>query len=192
MKMRTVKYIIPFLIITAMACKNESTPRPYAYPRIDIPSQEYVNPHLDSIYPYNFELNTEANWETENGGYAWINVVYPSIRSKVQLTYKPVEDNLNILLEEAHHLAYNHTVRADGIRESQYINPKNGTYGLLYRLKGDAATSTQFFVTDSTDHFIRGVVYFYSSPNADSLAPVNAFMAEEVMHMMETIQWNNK
>jgi hypothetical protein len=40
-------------------------------------------------------------------------------------------------------------------------------------MQGNAASSTQFYVTDSTTHFLRGVLYFYSAPNADSLKPVN-------------------
>lgn len=178
-------------LILASCAENES-PRPYGYPRIDLPAKEYKVAEVDPECPYSFEMNENAVWEMDMRGQCWGNVVYPTLRAKVQLTYKPIENNLQDLLEEAHGLAYNHTVKADGIQESLYENSENRVYGLMYRLRGDAATATQFFLTDSTDHFLRGVVYFYASPNADSLRPANVFMADEVMRMIETTKWNNK
>lgn len=174
------------------ACGENESPRPYGYPRIDLPAKEYKVAEVDPGCPYSFEMNKHAVWEMDMRGECWGNVVYPSLRAKVQLTYKPVKDNLQDLLEEAHGLAYNHTVKADGIQEQLYENRDQKVYGLMYSLRGDAATATQFFVTDSTDNFLRGVVYFYASPNADSLRPANAFMADEVMRMIETTTWNNK
>jgi gliding motility-associated lipoprotein GldD len=59
----------------------------------------------------------------------------------------------------------------------------------MYQFKGNTATPCQFFVTDSTRHFLRGSVYVMAKPNADSLAPVNAFLREEVIRLMETTRW---
>jgi hypothetical protein len=56
-------------------------------------------------------------------------------------------------------------------------------------MKGEIATSTQFFMTDSADHYLRGVVYFYSQPNPDSLKPVDDFIADEVIQLIESLQW---
>ena len=110
----------------------------------------------------------------------------------MQLTYKPVNpDNLDTLLRDGQELAMKHQVKADGMQERLYQNPEQSVYGILYRIQGDAATSTQFFVTDSVDHFLRGVLYFYAPPNADSLKPVNDFMYDETVRLVETLQWQN-
>ena len=45
----------------------------------------------------------------------------------------------------------------------------------MYDLKGNTASSLQFFVTDSTRNFLRGSLYFNAEPNKDSLAPVMDF-----------------
>ncbi|NVK04259.1 MAG: gliding motility lipoprotein GldD [Flavobacteriia bacterium] len=191
MKIAKIAVLAVVTLIIA-SCGEEASPRPYAYPRIELPEQVYENAELDSVYPYNFEINENASWKPVRDGFGWIDIEYPSILATVQVTYKPVEDNLQQLTEEAHGLAYNHTVRADGIVPEAFRMPENEVYGILYRFKGDAATTTQFFLTDSTTHFLRGVVYFYAAPNADSLRPASNYMAEEVKHIMRTTQWNNK
>ena len=191
--MKTVKVaLIAIITFTLANCGEESSPRPYAYPRIPLPEKVYSDAQLDTVYPYTFEMNENASWKPVRDGFGWIDIEYPSLMATVQITYKPVEDNLLQLTEEAHSLAYNHTVRADGIVPESFRQPENETFGILYRFRGDAATTTQFFLTDSTNHFLRGVVYFYSPPNADSLRPASNFMAEEVKHIMRTTQWNNK
>ncbi len=193
MKMKIKGWIATAALVFLIAsCDRGSTPLPYGYPRIDVPSTSYglLSDNVDC--PYSFEVNQNARWQDEPRGYCWGNVVYPTIGAKVQLTYKKVDDNLERLLQEAHELAYSHTVKADGISEQLFANDSTKVYGLLYRMRGDAATSTQFFITDSTNHFLRGVVYFAASPNADSLRPVSEYMANEVMHLMKTTKWNIK
>jgi gliding motility-associated lipoprotein GldD len=88
-----------------------------------------------------------------------------------------------------HNLVFRHTVKADGIEEKQFFNDETNTYGTLYKLHGDAATHTQFFITDSVNHFLRGVVYFDAVPNEDSLRPVNQYMYEQTVRLMETVKW---
>ena len=50
--------------------------------------------------------------------------------------------------------------------------------GILYDLKGNTASAVQFYVTDSTRHYLRGSLYFASEPDADSLEPVIDFFRE--------------
>ena len=60
---------------------------------------------------------------------------------------------------------------------------------MLYAIEGNAASAAQFFVTDSVRHFVRGSLYFNNVPNADSVAPVNAFIINDIRHLMETLEW---
>ena len=132
------------------------------------------------------------NTENARAGEFWLDIVYPTILSTVQLTYKPVaEGNLETLVRDAQQLAYKHTVKASGMREQFFSYPEKKVYGLYYELSGASATTTQFYATDSSNHFLRGVLYHYSTPNADSLAPVTAYMQEEVLRMISTLNWSN-
>lgn len=183
------KYSVLIVLLAIVSCgEGEFTPKPRGYFRINLPAKEYSA--LNRSLPYNFELNKEAQWISKP--YNWGDVYYPKLKARLQITYKPVtEQNLEKLLNDSRSLAYEHTVKADGIGERVYSNAEQKVHGILYSLEGDAATSTQFFVTDSTDHFLRGVLYFYASPNADSLRPVNKFMMDETIHLIETLQWQN-
>lgn len=186
---------IPFLLfILAFAfggCNEPPAPKPVGYYRITPPPKEYKVLEEAPGCPYTFKHNTSAHWEKNKHDSCWGDLVYPRLRARIQLTYRRVEGNLDTLLRESQDLAYSHTVKADGIREQVYSNTENDVHGMLFRMQGDVATATQFFVTDSTNHFLRGVVYFYAPPNADSLRPVNEYMAGEVVHLMETTRWKN-
>jgi gliding motility-associated lipoprotein GldD len=177
------------LLLFFGACAEDYQPKPHGYFRIGLPGSNYnaLNTNCD----YTFNLNTDAYWLPKDN--CWGDVRYPSIKANVQLTYKAIhsDQELGILLNESQDLAYKHASNADGIGEKQYENRERNVYGILYSMQGNSASSTQFFVTDSTTHFLRGVLYFYSVPNADSLKPVNEFMYNEMVQLIESLEWKS-
>ena len=63
-------------------------------------------------------------------------------------------------------------------------------YGTTYRLRGSRVASTyQFWVTDSVNHFLRGALYLNKVPNNDSLAPVLEYIQADMDHLIETLRW---
>ena len=64
------------------------------------------------------------------------------------------------------------------------------SYGMLYEVEGNAASQAQFYLTDSTDHFITGSVYFNSLPNYDSIVPAANYLKQDIKHLMESLQWD--
>ena len=83
-----------------------------------------------------------------------------------------------------------HIPKASSIENKIYENPEKRIYGLTYTIAGvDAASPYQFYLTDSTKHFIRGALYFNTIPNNDSLAPVIEFLKEDINHLIETFEW---
>lgn len=183
--MKNLKYLL-FILVLFSGCESDYSPKPFGYFRIDTPEKKYQR--LNQDCPYSFEYNTSAKLKSKNN--CWFDIRYPELKATLQLTYREVsERNLDTLLRDGHDLAYNHTVKADGIEERLFQNKENKVYGLMYSLKGDVATSLQFYMTDSTNHFLRGVLYYYASPNADSLQPSNQFMEGELVHLIETLKW---
>jgi gliding motility-associated lipoprotein GldD len=67
----------------------------------------------------------------------------------------------------------------------------SGAEGIYFSLGGNTATANQFFVTDSVRHFLRGALYFDATPNADSLGIVNDFLKNDLLHLINTLQWRN-
>ena len=60
---------------------------------------------------------------------------------------------------------------------------------IFYELDGSTATNAQFFITDSTKHFLRGSLYFNSTTNQDSIAPVLAFLKIDMLKLIESLEW---
>ncbi len=178
-------------LIAVMACDRSYTPKPAGYMRIDYPEKSYRL--YDAQGPYQFEIPEYAvvQVDSSRGNDAgWLNVVIPPLNGTIHLSYKPVNGNLEEYIADCRTLVYKHTVKADGIEESPFIHREKNQFGMVYDLQGDVASAVQFFVTDSTHHFLRGSLYFNTSPNRDSLNPVIEFLREDIIHMIETTAWN--
>jgi gliding motility-associated lipoprotein GldD len=182
---------LPLLSIALMmSCNQIPTPKPRGYFRIALPEKEYVP--IDTILPYCFERPVYSKIVPDHGYNKepyWINLKFPQFKAQVHISYKPVEGNLYQLLEDNRELAFKHTVKADAIRERLFEAPEKNVYGMLYEIKGNTASPVQFFVTDSTRHFLRGSLYFNVVPNKDSIAPVLEFIKDDITHLVETIEW---
>jgi gliding motility-associated lipoprotein GldD len=158
--------------------------------RFDFPEKQYRL--FDTVCPFRFEYPVYWQMIPVEGQNCWYNMSFPQYQATIYLSYKPVRDNLAELLDDAHVFAYTHDVKASAI-ESQFIQTKNeNVVGLLFDIEGNTASAVQFFVTDSITHFFRGSLYFYSSPNSDSLAPLIDFFRKDIEHLIETVDFKTK
>lgn len=168
-----------------MGCKEESLPKPTGYLRLDYPVATYYG--YDSPCPFVFDYNKDAIIKTNS--MCNFELHYPKMKATIYLTYKPVANNLESLLKDAQKLTYEHVIKADDIVELPFLNKKNKVFGMLYQVGGNAATNTQFYVTDSTRNFITGSVYFYAKPNFDSILPAASYIRDDVQKLMESLRW---
>lgn len=188
------KFYFPLILIALLglvSCGEDYSPKPRGYLRIDLPQKEYIR--LDSIFPYSFEYPVYAQIKPDE--YSpdrpyWINLDFPRFKGKVHLSYKPVKGNLVEYLEDSRTMVVKHIQKASAIREQLVVRPENDVFGLKYRIEGlGAASPYQFFLTDSTNHFLRGALYFSVKPNNDSLAPVIDFIEKDIDHLIRTLEW---
>ena len=175
------------MILLFSLCNRTYFPKPKGYFRIDLPEHNFQK--LQTDFPYSFNYSAYSEIDVINSDSAWLNIEYPFLKGKIHISYKSVNNNLHVFLEEAHMLAYKHSSRSDGIIETKYLNPENNTYGVMYDIKGNVASSIQFFLTDSIRNFLRGALYFEVKPNKDSLAPVVQYLKEDIITMIETFTW---
>lgn len=186
---------ILFVCVLLAGCGKKAQPKPYGYFRIDIPEHEYVE--VSNLGPYTIEKSVHCQPDKTDKTHAtasdeWINLHYPTLNAKIHLSYKRIDkETFQQVTEESHSLAYKHTVRADAIQESYYGNDTTKVYGILYEMKGNAASPAQFYVTDSVHNFLRGSLYFSHTPNADSIAPAANYVLQDMIHLIETLHWNN-
>ena len=181
-------YISLFVL---MGCSNAPVPKPAGYLRIDLPEHQYTT--LDSIFPYTFEYPVYASISSDehakNEPY-WINIDFKKYKGRLHLSYKNIDNNLSTYTEDAHSLVMKHIPKASAIKEIRIDNDERDVHGLVYDIQGSGTASPyQFFVTDSTRHFLRGALYFSVLPNNDSLQPVIDFVKKDIDHMLETLRW---
>jgi gliding motility-associated lipoprotein GldD len=188
-----IKYLVTIsLFCTLSGCGENAVPKPRGYFRIDFPERKYQL--LSSDCPFIFEYPVYSTISYDVGKTTepcWFNIEFPHYRAKIYISYKSLSGNLPEILRESHELAYSHSVKADAIAEQPWLNPDKKVYGMLYDIKGNTASSVQFYATDSTRNFLRGALYFEATPREDSLEPVIEHFREDIVHLIETLQWKD-
>ncbi len=183
---------IIILFITTLffsSCKDERLPKPKAFLALEYPSAQYEL-YDNSNCTYRFEKNDIARVVMAKGNIpCWVNLEYPILDATVFITYQPVNNNLDSLLQDAQKLPLQHTIKADFIEGDIYTNSTNKVFGMFYEVEGNAASQAQFYITDSIKHFITGSLYFNQRPNYDSIMPAAAYLKKDMKHLMETMQW---
>ena len=186
MNNKNLPYIFLIFICLLMSCTENYSPKPLGYFRID--SSEKTYSIFNSNCSFNF-LRASDTKIIQDKNDCWYNIEYARHNATIHLTYKTLNTNLGNIIEESHKLAYDHAVRSDGIIEKEYRNDKNRVYGILYDIHGNSASNLQFFVTDSTNHFLRGSLYFNTIPNSDSLQPIKQHIKEDLQVLIESLKW---
>lgn len=184
-KQPSILFIV-LIMASFSSCKDVVLPKPAGYLTLEYPEAEYVL-FKSKNNPFEFDMNSKAiiKGGKENG----LTISYPKMKATLYLTYKPVNKNIEKLLRDAQKLTYEHVIKADDILEQPYINPKKKVYGMFYQVNGNAATHSQFYVTDSINHFLTGSVYFYSKPNFDSIMPAASYVKDDMQQLIESIVW---
>jgi len=190
-----IRYLLVLSLILVLAsCGEEVTmPKPRDYFRIDLPEKSYQVYESDCPYSFEYPVYSRIENIAESGGEKCrANIDFGKLHAKIHLTYKDLNNNVGTYLEDSRKLSYKHAVKASAIDEYVISAPQRNVYGLIYEVGGNTASAIQFHVTDSTKHFLRGSLYFYASPNADSLAPVVSFLTKDIEHLIETFEWKAK
>lgn len=183
--MKHKMFVFLALTVFSIGCKEEVLPKPKAMLRLEYPTAAYQTADTDCVYT--FDKNSLSNIK-ENKDCSLV-LDYPMMKGSIYLTYKPVQGNLDTLLVDAQKLSYEHVVKADNIVEQPFINQEDGVYGMFYEVSGNAASQSQFYVTDSTDHFVTGSLYFYAKPNYDSILPAAMYLQNDIRRIMESLRW---
>lgn len=192
------KFFLPFLAFCASlalySCGgNDYVPKPKAYIRMDMPQKEYVV-YDTSALPFTFERPQEALviWKQDDSRTKYFDILYPQYKGIINLTYKHFRslDDLNSLVDTASRMLALHHSQSTGEKEINLSDPEGRVYATIVKVGGKNAGSTcQFWLTDSTQHFLRGALFLNYTPNNDSLAPVIEYLQKDVDRIVETLQW---
>ena len=177
-----VGFTILFLLV--LSCQDEPFPKPKAKMRLEYPQGNVADLETEN---FSFKYNQLA--EAEPNGDKAFTISYPEMKGAIFLSYKKIDGNLAKLINDSKRLSYEHAAKADNIVEQPYVNPVEKVYGALFEVQGNAASQAQFFVTDSTEHFLTGSVYFYTKPNYDSILPAASYLQNDIRGIIETLKW---
>jgi len=197
MKYLLQKVFFSFFLLILFSCNSDYTVgKKRGYFKIDFPEKKYKEFDQPG-YPYSFEYPVYSSivrdttfFETTPENPWWINIDFPQFAARVHMSYKEIGKNkFDSLVNDAFTLSYKqHTYKASSIQPQPFTTP-NGSSGVYFTLKGNAATGNQFFITDSVSHFLRGALYFAATPNSDSLQPVNDFLKQDLWRLLNTLKW---
>lgn len=186
--------IISILLPNCVEDEEIYTPKPRGYYRIKLPSKAYQLYDSTSC-PFTFEYPVYGKIEQDPHVIAepcWINVQFPYFRATLHLSYKDMyRKKIADLIEDSRELVVKHQIKSMGINETVVIRDSVKVYGLIYDIEGNTASSLQFYITDSIHHFMRGALYFNVRPNIDSVKIVLEFLRQDVIHLIQTLQWKN-
>ncbi len=180
------------LVIFLSACRQTFQPKPRAYFKIDLPQHEYKV--FDSVgCPFYCKIpvySYMAPDQEPGAGKWWMNLNFPGLNATVHLSYKEItaDSVLYNAIEDCRKLTMKHIMKAEDIIEN-VISNNNGASGMIYELNGETATGMNFFLTDSTRHFLRGALYFNAKTVPDSIGPSLEFAKQDMRMMIATMRW---
>lgn len=203
-----------FFALLVVSCNSNYTSKKVGYFKIDFPQKQYTT-FNEPGYPYSFEYPVYARIAKDSTYFDegaknpfWINIEFPTFNGTIFISYKKIggtsvykikngdgsyRDSIGVnsfgkMVNDSYNLTYKNDVKAYSIEDSLMHTPNNIT-GVFFKVSGNVATAKQFFLTDSVHHFLRGALYFDATPNEDSLRPVNAFLQQDMKHIINTLRW---
>ena len=182
-------FVFILCVFICFSCDEIPVPKPKAFLSLDYPKAAY---HESPLYlPFDFEKNqlAQLNITKKNNTLDGIILRYPTLKAAVFINYKTVDNNVEKYISDARAMTQKHLQIADEVSERMYENVQQNMYGMFYDLKGNVASQSQFYVTDSTQHFISGALYFETKPNYDSILPAINYIQKDLMHFIESLHW---
>lgn len=205
------------VILLAVSCNSDFTQKPRGYALVQLPEKKEYRAFNEPGFPYTFEYPVYAEVLKDSSYFGEkpenpfsLNVEFPSLKCKFYISYKVIGgttvykvpdpatgkyrdsaavNTFDRLLTQAFDLSSKNTVYKSAGGGDSLMRTPNGISGVFFKAEGNAASPMQFFVSDSTRHFLRGSVYYDASPNADSTAPVTRFLYPDLQRLINTLKW---
>lgn len=193
-------FLLMLSVFTFTACGDGALPipKPRSYPRVMYPERAYEK--KQSAYcQFSFDapassslIREELFFDRTPPDSCWFDLkLAPELNGSIHFSYYPIdsEGTWEGLLDEAFQLVGVHNDRASDIQEIAIHRNEANVHGVAFDIAGPAASPFQFFLTDSTNHFLRGALYFDAEVQPDSIAPVVAFVKEDIFRLVESFEW---
>jgi len=182
--------ILIVLILTS--CKEETLfiPKPATYLRPVLPKHTYIKYNDECPYtlslPKIFKIKKISS---EDGLTCHKDIELGPLNGIIHFSYIYMNEPLATYVNFTNNQIDNHKIKATNINDYTIINESSSVYCTFFELQGNVASPFQFYITDSVSNFVRGVVYFNSTPNYDSLKPSLDYLKTDLKHMITNFKW---
>ena len=186
------------LAILGVGCASvdtDVTPKPRGYFRLEMPEHAYQA--WDSVLPFTMEYSKYAtvSFEKRENQMYWVDLQYcTGTSASFNITYLPLtnkEELRDLAIEEEKMIGFHiDNGKADDVQFYFVEDFENHVYGRVYDIIGKgSATPLHFWISDSTQHFLRATLYFNFAPNNDSLQPVIQYLRDDALHLIGSLKW---
>jgi gliding motility-associated lipoprotein GldD len=186
------------MVITMSCSENDGfIAKPRMYPKVDFPlrnntSLQTTDCNFTFTYPDYLQYGKDSIRFQENFKYpCWFDLNSTHINTTLHFSFLEIKNfkDLDNHINDAFKLADEHNIKALARRESIIEDKENRVYGLMFEFEGDVAAPLQFFVTDSTNYFLRASLYFNDKVNQDSTQIIYDYIKEDIDLIINTLQW---
>ena len=193
------KGLLFVVIISLVSCFHQDppSPKPRQFPRVDFPIKAYQD-FDDADCEFSFSFPNYATIEKKTPFFVrnpdeentcWFDVFFPQFNGRLHCSYVGIKDreSFDDLVNDAFELVSKHHIKANYKRES--LIEGEDKYGLLFDIEGPVASPLLFYLTDSTEHFFMGSLYFNNKVKPDSMQIIHDFVREDVAEIIESFEW---
>ena len=196
MKSNPVKafYLFVLLMFGTVGCDNNVLiPKPPTHLMVDLPAHSY-KPFKDSTN-YTFEMsklwNVRFNFANRDSLILYLG---KQIDGDLHFQYFKIDtaNTLAKLINQTFAKIDYHKIKAKQMIDTSFILKDKRVFGTLYEYIGNSATNYQFYLTDSTTHFVRSELLIRRTPNYDSLQPTLHYIRKDLVHLINTFEWKKQ
>ena len=177
---------IIFLALFVFSCNNNvNLPKQRAYfaPELEIPTYKKIS--LDCNYSFNINSQASIN-NIKNCNYE---IYYKNLNAKIFINQIVLSNSIERAVNTFNQKINENSRLSDQIIQSDYFNIDNETYSKLYSFVGNSPSNIQFYVTNQTDKFLTGSLFFETKPNYDSLFPYIDYIRNDIKKMVDSFRW---
>ena len=185
MKKLIVVILILFLVLSYyfyLKKQDYYIPKPEALIKIELPDN---NTSLFSDEKISFKYSNSSNVKIKDNFYS---LEYPDYSSSISFKISPLLD-LDLELYNFENSILVHEKQGAYINANVIQDTSENIYGVLCYLEGNKiASSSQFFITDSTKFFIRGGLDFDCAVSPE-IEVQNIIMKQEILKFIQSFKW---
>lgn len=181
------------LALFLSSCGEEMpVPKPPTYLRMDLP--EHLYSFNTTACGFSMDLPKIFSVKSTSGntrGPCNLEIDLGPLNGTLYLFYFPLResDTLSKFINFSNDKVDDHKLKASAINDEKILRPQEKVFGTFFELQGDVATNYQFYLTDSSSHFLRAEVLLNCRPNYDSLKPALDYLKVDLKKIVNTLKW---